>query len=115
MVGMLRRFTQARFTIVCRLVKMLCAAGGAALRGGRAGMNMDRRLLGLGIASIWLLTGTLVLHPYFRAVGGTYLDRWGLPHALMIVTCAFELILGAWVLLGRMTPLLAGIQLAMIG
>jgi hypothetical protein len=77
-------------------------------------LNADRRLLGVGIASIWLLTGALVVHPHFRALGASYLDRWGLPHGLMIATCAFEVFLGVWVLAGRMTRLLAGLQILLI-
>jgi uncharacterized membrane protein YphA (DoxX/SURF4 family) len=77
-------------------------------------VNADRRLLGVGIASIWLLTGLLVVHPYFRAVGASYLDRWGLPHSLMVATCVFEIVLGTWVLAGRMTRFLAGLQLVLV-
>ncbi len=60
-----------------------------------------------GIASIWLLTGLLVVHPHYRAIGAAYLDRLGLVGdagvALMLVACAGEVGLGLWVLLGRPT------------
>lgn len=75
---------------------------------------MDARLLRLGIASIWLLTGLLIFHPSYRAIGGSYLDGLRLPHALMAVTCGFEVLLGLRVLWGPMTRALGALQLAML-
>ena len=75
---------------------------------------MDLWILKAGIASIWLLTGLLVLHPSYREVGGAYVDRLGLPHGVMFVTCALEVALGVRVLLGRMTPALAVLQAAAV-
>jgi hypothetical protein len=77
-------------------------------------VNADLRLLCRGIASIWLLTGVLVLHPYFRTVGGAYLDRRGLPQVLMFAVCAFEVVLGWRVWRGRMTPPLAALQVVLV-
>lgn len=64
---------------------------------------------------MWIATAVLVVSPYYRQVGGQYLDRLGLPHWLMFATCAFELGLGLRVGLGRPTALLAALQIAMVG
>jgi len=77
-------------------------------------VSTDLRILKLGIASIWVLTGVFVLHPYYRAVGAEHLARLHLPSALMWATCAAEIVLGVWVLLGRMTPALSGLQAALV-
>jgi len=50
-------------------------------------------LLRVGNASIWLATGLLVLAPSYRAIGEAQLDALGLPHLLMWVTCAGEVVL----------------------
>lgn len=55
--------------------------------------------MGLGIGLVWLATAAAVLHPRFAAEGGPYLDRLGLPRALMGLTCAGEAALGLWVVL----------------
>ena len=75
---------------------------------------MELSIVKAGIASIWLLTGLLVLHPYYREVGGAYLDRLGLPHGSMTAACAGEVVLGLRVLIGRMTFALAVFQAALI-
>ena len=67
-----------------------------------------------GVALVWLATGLLVLHPTYRSIGGGYLDRLGLPHWLMPVTCVFEVGLGVWVLLRRAGNLVTLLQLAMV-
>lgn len=63
----------------------------------------DERALVRAVAFVWLATAVLVLHPHYRAVGEGYLDRLGLPHALMWATCAAELVLGVVVALVRPT------------
>ena len=75
---------------------------------------MDARVLLCAVAFVWIATGMLVAFPYYRDVGGAYLDRLGLPHWLMFVTCAFEVGLGLLVALGRPTVPLAAMQLAMV-
>lgn len=60
---------------------------------------------------MWLATGVAVLHPSYRAIGEAYLDPLGLPAWVMWATCAFEVALGAWVLLvpaHRLDTLLQG-------
>ncbi len=47
-----------------------------------------------GIAFVWLATAVSVLHPSYRAIGKSYLDRIDLPAWLMFATCAGELVLG---------------------
>jgi uncharacterized membrane protein YphA (DoxX/SURF4 family) len=74
----------------------------------------DAAILRAGVASIWLLTGALVTHPLYRAKGALYLDRLGLPAALMFVTCAGEVALGVVILCASMTRWLAALQLAAI-
>ncbi|MCK6503064.1 DoxX-like family protein [Myxococcota bacterium] len=68
------------------------------------------------IAFVWGATGLLVLHPGYRQVGGGYLDALGLPRALMVATCAAEVLLAGVVLarpFGRRLALLqAGAMLA---
>lgn len=77
-------------------------------------VTTDERLLRAGIASIWLLTGLLVVHPHYRAVGESYLAPLGLPSWLMWLTCAFEVALGLRVLLGPMSRWLAALQVGMV-
>lgn len=79
------------------------------VRGERASL-----IVRAGIASIWFLTGVLVLHPTYRQVGGQWLDRIGMPHWLMFGTCAAEVLLALWIVLGRQTALLCGLQAAMV-
>lgn len=66
------------------------------------------------MAFVWIATAVLVVFPYYREVGGQYLDRLGLPHWLMFGTCAFELALGLRVAFGRPTVALAALQIAMV-
>ena len=74
----------------------------------------DLRWLSRGAALIWLTTGLGVLHPFYREVGGQYLDRLGLPHGLMWAACGFEVLLGVAVAALRPTALLVGLQVAMV-
>src|SRR5436309_11444585 len=74
----------------------------------------DTRLLRAGVAFIWLATGLLVLHPYYREVGEQYLAPLGLPANVMIVTCAAEVFLGLGVLFAPLPVWLAGVQVALI-
>ena len=48
------------------------------------------RWLRWAVAFVWLATGVLWVHPEYRAVGGGYLARLGLPLALMPATCTLE-------------------------
>lgn len=65
-------------------------------------------LLRWGAASIWLLTGLLVLHPSYRVVGLAWLDRFALPGWLMWAACAGEVALGVTLVVAspRSRPLL---------
>src|SRR6202035_5065251 len=45
--------------------------------------EIDLRILRAGIASIWLLTGALVLHPEYRRIGLERLAPLGLPAWVM--------------------------------
>lgn len=74
----------------------------------------DLQWLSWGASSIWLTTGLGVLHPYYQRVGEGYLDRLHLPHALMWGACALELLLALAVAVLRPTPMLVGLQVAMI-
>lgn len=80
-----------------------------ASRAGRDGL-----WLRTGLAFIWLATGLGVLHPYYREVGAEALGRLGMPPWLMVATCAFEVLLGLRVLLGRADTWLVLLQAAMI-
>lgn len=87
---------------------------GAPLPAKTAPVGADERLLRVGIASIWLLTGLLVAHPHYRAIGAQQLDRLGLPHGLMFAACAFEVLLGLRVLLGRATLATTALQVGLV-
>lgn len=87
---------------------------GAALPAKPRPVGADERLLRAGIASIWLLTGLLVAHPHYRAVGAQQLDRIGMPHWLMPAACAFEVLLGLRVLLARATLATTALQVGTV-
>ena len=72
------------------------------------------RALLLSVAFVWIATALLIAHPYYRQVGGGYLDRLGLPHWLMWATCAAELLLGLVVAFARPTLPLLVVQAAMV-
>lgn len=74
----------------------------------------DVRWLLLSVAFVWVATAVLVVFPYYREIGGQYLDRLGLPHWLMFGTCAFELLLGLRVAFGRPTTVLLALQVGMV-
>ena len=65
-----------------------------------------------GVAGIWLLTGVLVAHPYYREIGHLWLSRLGLPDALMYGTCAAEVVLALRLLLRPWNDTLAWLQIA---
>jgi uncharacterized protein YqjF (DUF2071 family) len=68
-----------------------------------------------GIAFVWLMTGLLVLHPSYRAIGEAQLAGLGLPAWLMWATCALEVGLGIRVARGPSTGWVTVLQLGMIG
>jgi hypothetical protein len=74
----------------------------------------ELRLLRWSVACVWLATGVLVLHPYYREAGQVYLSRLGLPDWVMFVTCAFEIALGLRVGLGRASTWVTALQVAMV-
>ncbi len=74
----------------------------------------DVRWMSAGAAAIWLTTALGVLHPYYRDVGGQYLDALGLPHALMWAACAGELVLAGAVLRWRGSTAVTAVQLALV-
>ncbi len=51
----------------------------------------DEALLRRAVALVWLATGLGVFHPYYRAIGNSYLRPLGLPALIMIATCAVEI------------------------
>jgi hypothetical protein len=77
--------------------------------------NPEVRLLCWSVAGVWLLTGVMVLHPSYRAIGHEYLARLGLPDWVMFATCAFEILLGLRVGLGRASTGVTALQVAMVG
>ncbi len=74
----------------------------------------EARFLRLAVAAVWLLTGALVAHPEYRAIGAEYLSRLGLPPWLMHATCAFELGLGLFIAAKPMSRAVAALQLALV-
>lgn len=66
-----------------------------------AGTRGELRVMKLGAASIWFTTALGVLHPFYREVGGAFLERLGLPSWLMWATCAGELVLAVVVVASR--------------
>lgn len=68
-----------------------------------------------GTASLWLTTALGVLHPYYRAVGASWLARLGLPDAVMWLTCGGELALGLLIMSCRPRWWLMGLQVAGVG
>lgn len=72
--------------------------------------RLDRALLRGGIASIWLLTGLLVVFAAYRATGAAYLAPLELPVWTMFVACALEVLLGLRVALGRASTWLCALQ-----
>jgi hypothetical protein len=72
------------------------------------------RLLRGSVAFVWLATGALVVHPFYRAVGAAWLARLGLGRGLMFAACAGELALGLVVLARRSSFALAALQTAAV-
>ncbi len=72
------------------------------------------RLLLLSVAFVWLATGLLVLHPYYRQEGAHSLELLGLPSWLMYFTCAGEVLLGLRVALGKPAAWITVLQIGMI-
>ncbi len=67
-----------------------------------------------GVAFLWLVTGGLVAHPDYRAIGVEYLDRLGLPPACMWLACAFEVGLGVRLLLRPAGAALTWLQVGIV-
>ncbi len=74
----------------------------------------DARWLRLSAAAVWFLTGALVLHPSYRAVGHEALARLGLPDVLMWLACGFEVVFAAVVALRPSHRLLVFAQTAAV-
>jgi hypothetical protein len=74
----------------------------------------DARLLRWAVAFVWLVTGLLVVTPFYRQVGIDHLDRLGLPTWVMYVTCLAEVALGLRVALGRSATWLTVLQIGII-
>ena len=64
-------------------------------------ISRDSLWLRVGVASVWLATGVMVVSATYRAIGANTLHRLGLPEWLMPLTCAFEVALAFWVALGE--------------
>jgi hypothetical protein len=77
-------------------------------------VSRDSLWLRIGVASVWLATGVMVVHPLYRAIGASYLGRLGMPAWLMPVTCAFEIGLAFLVALGRPSQLITLLQISMV-
>ncbi|GDX81660.1 hypothetical protein LBMAG42_34710 [Deltaproteobacteria bacterium] len=69
------------------------------------------RYMRAAVAAVWLLTGVLVLHPYYREVGLSWLAPLGLPGWLMWATCAGEVVLALRLLLRPWTTSLVVLQI----
>jgi hypothetical protein len=77
-------------------------------------LQTDTRLLRWSVALVWLATGVGVLHPLYRSLGSAYLQRLGLPDAVMVATCALEILLGLLVALDRTRTWITVLQVAMV-
>ena len=72
------------------------------------------RAMAFGIAVVWLWTGLSVFHPRYLEIGGVYLERLGLPLWLAPLTCAGEVALGLYVLLGRADRVTSALQVGAV-
>jgi hypothetical protein len=77
-------------------------------------ISRDSLWLRVGVASVWLATGVMVVSATYRAIGASYLHRLGLPEWLMPLTCAFEVALAFWVALGRPSWWITLLQVSMV-
>jgi hypothetical protein len=74
----------------------------------------ETRWLRWSVAFVWLVTGVSVLHPYYRQTGSGYLAPLGLPDWVMVVTCAFEIVLGLRVALGPASTWVTAVQIVLV-
>jgi len=74
----------------------------------------DAVFVRVGVALIWLVTAAAVFHPWYRTIGEAYLVPLGLDGDIMWATCAFEAVLGLWVLLRRPGPWTTFVQIGMV-
>ncbi len=70
---------------------------------GLPATRWEERVLCGSPAFVWQTTDLAVLHRSYCAVGHAYLNRLGLPDAVMYATCAAEVLLGLRVALGGPT------------
>ena len=77
-------------------------------------ISRDSLWLRVGVASVWLATGVMVVSATYRAIGANTLHRLGLPEWLMPLTCAFEVALAFWVALGRPSWWITLLQVSMV-
>lgn len=75
--------------------------------------SLDRLLRG-SVALVWLATGLLVLTPFYRAVGASWLRRLGLGPGLMWATCAAEVALAIVIFARPSSFVLAAAQTAAV-
>src|SRR5262245_42135805 len=87
---------------------------GEGIRRTTAAAHADGRWLRWSVAFVWLATGVAVLHPYYRQIGRGYLAPLGLPDAVMVATCAAEVLLGLRVALGKATAGVSALQAVLI-
>lgn len=66
------------------------------------------------VATVWLATGLLVVHPAYRTEGAAWLARLGLPPWLMVGACAAEVALALRLYAGPWTPFLSWVQVAAV-
>lgn len=64
----------------------------------------------LGVATVWIATGLLVLHPAYYAEGARWLARLGLPAWVQVPACVAEVALGVRLLRPGWGLGLAGLQ-----
>lgn len=74
--------------------------------------RLDLATIRWGVASIWLLTGLLVVSETYRRTGAGYLAPLGLPSWVMVAACAGEVLLGLRVALGPASTWLVLLQAA---
>ena len=63
---------------------------------------------------VWILTGALFVHPYYRVVGSEYLEALQLPIWLMALVCTFEVGLGIVMLRRRQSGRVVLLQVGMV-
>src|SRR5436305_538886 len=77
--------------------------------------TLDSRLLCAAAAFVWLASALGALHPYYRQSAAPFMEKFGLPNALMYATCVAEALIGLRVLFGPANTWITVLQAGMIG